>query len=59
MDKIEKTEKFSKCSQLCKPHESNKIVWAIKNNFEDKNYIENIKQKSSELKRKIQHPEFI
>ena len=59
MDKIEKTEKFSKCSQLCKPHESNKIVWAIKNNFEDKNYIENIKQKSSELKKKIQHPEFI
>ena len=52
MDKIEKTEKFSKCSQLCKPHESNKIVWAIKNNFEDKNYIENIKQKSSELKKK-------
>ena len=30
-----------------------------KNNFEDKNYIENIKQKSSELKKKIQHPEFI
>ena len=59
MDQIEKKEKFSKCSQLCKPHESNKIVWAIKSNFNDSNYIKDIKQKSLELKKKIKHPEFI
>ena len=59
MKQIEEKEKFSKCSQLCKPHESNKIVWAIKSNSKDNNYIENIREKSEKLKGKIEHPEFI
>ena len=59
MNQIEKKEKFNKCSQLCKPHESNKIVWAIKNNLKDNNYIKDIKEKSKKLKEKIKHPEFI
>jgi hypothetical protein len=59
MSQIEEKEKFSKCSQLCKPHESNKIVWAIKSNFKNSGYIKDIKQKSIDFKNKIQHPEFI
>ena len=59
MHQIETIEKFSKCSQLCKPHESNKIVWSIKNNLNNQNYINDIKEKSKNLKNKIQHPEFI
>lgn len=59
MQQIETKEKFSKCSQLCKPHESNKIVWAIKNNLSNKNYINDIKEKSKKLEKKIQHSEFI
>jgi|TARA_B100000768_G_C11266427_1_gene371302 GTP 3',8-cyclase len=59
MHQIEKIEKFSKCSQLCKPHESNKIVWTIKNNIDNKQYIKDIKEKAITLKKSIRHPEFI
>ena len=52
MQQIETKEKFSKCSQLCKPHESNKIVWAIKNNLNNQNYIKDIKEKSKNLEKK-------
>ena len=51
MQQIETKEKFSKCSQLCKPHESNKIVWAIKNNLNNQNYIKDIKEKSKNLEK--------
>jgi MoaA/NifB/PqqE/SkfB family radical SAM enzyme len=33
MNIINNDEKFSKCTHLCKPHESNKILWSIKNNM--------------------------
>ena len=35
MKQIEDKEKFSMCSQLCKPHESNKIIWEIKKTSTD------------------------
>ena len=59
MKKINLTEKFSNCSQLCKPHESNKLVWKIKENLKDKNFIKDLKKKSKEIKKTIIHPEFI
>ena len=59
MKRINLTEKFSNCSQLCKPHESNKLVWKIKENLKDKNFIKDLKKKSKEIKKTIIHPEFI
>ena len=58
-EKINLTEKFSNCSQLCKPHESNKLVWKIKENLKDKNFIKDLKKKSKKIKKTIIHPEFI
>tara|TARA_Y100000817_G_scaffold313201_1_gene308764 strand:+ start:357 stop:1559 length:1203 start_codon:yes stop_codon:yes gene_type:complete len=59
MKRINNTEKFSKCSQLCKPHESNKMVWQIKENINNKKYIKDLKNKAEVLKKSIVHPEFI
>ena len=35
MDVIEKDEKFCNCTQLCKPHESNKILWDLYETIHD------------------------
>ena len=43
MSQIENKEKFSKCSQLCKPHESNKVIWNIKKNIHNPELIKNLK----------------
>ena len=61
MDKIENLEKFSMCSQLCKPHESNKILWQIKNNLDhdEEEAISNLKKQSIEIKDKLIHKNFI
>lgn len=61
MNKIENLEKFSMCSQLCKPHESNKILWQIKNNLDsdDKEAISSLKKQSIEIKDKLIHKNFI
>jgi cyclic pyranopterin phosphate synthase len=59
MDKINFDEKFSNCTQLCKPHESNKILWTIKQNLNDPNYINSIKKKSTQFKKFLNHQEFI
>jgi len=59
MNKINKVEKFCNCSQLCKPHESNKILWSIKNNLKNKIFINDLKKKSKKLKKTLIHPEFI
>jgi cyclic pyranopterin phosphate synthase len=61
MDKIENLEKFSMCSQLCKPHESNKILWQIKNNLDhdEEETISNLKKQSIEIKDKLIHKNFI
>jgi cyclic pyranopterin phosphate synthase len=59
MNIIENKEKFSKCSQLCKPHESNKILWNIKRNIHKPGLIEKLKQKSKLTEDKIIHKNFI
>ena len=59
MNKINNEEKFKNCSQLCKPHESNKILWTIKNNHEDKDFNAEMERKSEQLKDKILHSNFI
>ena len=59
MNQIENKEKFSMCSQLCKPHESNKILWKIKNNLSDKKTIDSLKKKSQEMEKLLIHKNFI
>ena len=59
MNQIENKEKFSMCSQLCKPHESNKVIWNIKKNFNQRGLLDKLKLKSKELERKIVHKNFI
>jgi len=59
MNKINNEEKFKNCSQLCKPHESNKILWTIKNNHKNKEFSDEMKHKSEQLKDKILHSNFI
>ena len=59
MNKINNEEKFKNCSQLCKPHESNKILWTIKNNLKNKGFNDEMKRKSEQLKDKILHSNFI
>ena len=41
MDIINKKENFKNCTHLCKPHESNKILWKIKENQKIKNILKN------------------
>ena len=59
MSQIENKEKFSMCSQLCKPHESNKILWQIKNKLNDKKAIDSLKKKSLEMEKVLIHKNFI
>ena len=59
MSQIENKEKFSMCSQLCKPHESNKILWKIKNKLNDKKAIDSLKKKSLEMEKVLIHKNFI
>ena len=59
MNQICNVEKFSKCTQLCKPHESNKILFTIKNNIDNKEMIENLKKQSKNIKKSIIHKNFI
>ncbi len=59
MKQIENKEKFSMCSQLCKPHESNKMLWKIKQNLRNKKIIEEFKSQSENIKETITHKNFI
>jgi GTP 3',8-cyclase len=59
MKQIENKEKFSMCSQLCKPHESNKMLWKIKQNLHNKKIIEELKSQSENNKETITHKNFI
>tara|TARA_B110000003_G_C16627126_1_gene525262 strand:- start:422 stop:1627 length:1206 start_codon:yes stop_codon:yes gene_type:complete len=59
MDIINKKEKFSNCTQLCKPHESNKILWSIKSNTKDKKYLAELKKKTKDLPKTLKHINFI
>ena len=59
MDIINNKEKFSKCTHLCKPHESNKILWKIKENFENADYVKKIENTVESLKKNLKHINFI
>ena len=59
MHKICSIQKFSKCTNLCKPHESNKILWEISKNLNDKSYISSIKKNSKKIEKSIIHKNFI
>ena len=63
MYNIEEKECFANCTQLCKPHESNKAFWNINNNYnerEDKEaYTESLLLQKIEIEKKIKHSEFI
>ena len=56
---INEKEKFTKCSQLCKPHESNKILWSIKCNLDDQEFVKDIKKKQNKVKKSLIHHNFI
>jgi cyclic pyranopterin phosphate synthase len=58
MNKIENVECFKNCTKLCKPHESNKMVWEIHQNYDklDKNKL---LEKKEQIISTIKHPEFI
>jgi len=42
MDQIDEVEKFSNCTELCKPHESNKAVWKLFEQYRELVQIENV-----------------
>tara|TARA_Y100000817_G_scaffold280713_1_gene244887 strand:- start:1108 stop:2310 length:1203 start_codon:yes stop_codon:yes gene_type:complete len=58
MNKINDIEKFCNCTQLCKPHESNKVMWELYDSLDQLNSDELLKLKDS-LSPKIKHKEFI
>ena len=58
MNKIENVDCFSNCTQLCKPHLSNKKIWEIYNNFSEENRME-LKLQMQEYRDDITHWEFI
>jgi len=59
MNIINNKEKFSKCTHLCKPHESNKILWEIDQKKNEKNYFVDLKNKVKSLKKNLKHTNFI
>tara|TARA_B100000029_G_C17410521_1_gene900570 strand:- start:33 stop:1028 length:996 start_codon:yes stop_codon:yes gene_type:complete len=59
MKQIEDKEKFSMCSQLCKPHESNKVIWKIRNNLHRPEVIRGLRNKTKEIEKKVLHKNFI
>ena len=59
MYQINDVEKFCNCTKLCKPHESNKMMWHIHENRNNKEEIDRLKRLQSRLASTLEHPEFI
>jgi len=59
MNKINNVECFSNCTQLCKSHESNKIMWDLHNSVKTKQDKHDLLLAMQEVKKTIKHPEFI
>ena len=59
MEIINKKEKFSNCTHLCKPHESNKILWKIKENQKNEKYFEDLKSVAKDITKRTKHKNFI
>ena len=58
MSQIEDVECFKNCTKLCKPHESNKIMWELYKNKDNLNKKEVVKIQE-EIRKEINHPDFI
>lgn len=59
MNQIENVECFSNCTELCKPHESNKTVWEMYQNIDDPDYVTSILKLKEILDSSLKHKEFI
>tara|TARA_Y100000310_G_C20606066_1_gene775537 strand:- start:202 stop:1410 length:1209 start_codon:yes stop_codon:yes gene_type:complete len=59
MNKINNVECFSNCTQLCKSHESNKIMWDLHNSVKTKQDEHDLLLAMQEIKKNMKHPEFI
>ena len=59
MYQINHDQKFSKCTQLCKPHESNKMLWKLKEEFDTSKNLVDIKKRAKHLIKNIKHENFI
>ena len=57
MNKIDNIEKFSNCTQLCKPHESNKMCWSIYEKFNSLSDSEKEDYKKDLIKKIIRNKE--
>ena len=59
MNKIENEEKFINCTHLCKPHESNKLLYQIKKNIKNPSYLKDLKEKTKDISKIVKHVDFI
>ena len=65
MHQIDNVECFANCTQLCKPHESNKMMWEIHQKYnslsgeEREAYKNGLLEMQSAMRKKLVHPEFI
>ena len=66
MNQIESVECFSNCTNLCKPHESNKMMWEVYKKFnvlnnkkEKEKFKEELRHQGKEVRKSLKHPEFI
>ena len=66
MNQIDNVECFSNCTQLCKPHESNKMFWNIYESYnnlqtstERDEFKKYLYKKRDEVAKEIKYPEFI
>lgn len=65
MHQIDDVECFANCTKLCKPHESNKMIWQISKSYNKANEQEKVNIKNDllnnqkQIQTQIQHPEFI
>lgn len=59
MHRINEVERFCNCTKLCKPHESNKMMWYISENRNDSEFIDHLRKIKDDLFDKLDHSEFI
>jgi hypothetical protein len=59
MNQIENVECFTNCTQLCKPHESNKAAWEIYQNLDNEDYLRKLEENRKVLDKELKHKEFI
>ena len=59
MHQIDDVEKFSYCTQHCKPHESNKMMWHIGENINNEDELARLEVRRQGLQNLLKDPEFI